>query len=142
MTKINPKARTMSSVRKWGKYYLEQADIIAKETDVEPLKKLNDELWDFMHDVKHRRMPDSRLSSGTRRELEELYAQLLQLLQGLVNRITELRQNQEIVRRLEEVALPEAEMGIETRDFSAWNMWPLHHSKRLWSKLARASVPQ
>ena len=136
------KSKSLLAVRELGKHYLAQASIMVKETDIELLKQFRDQLWEFTHSLRSKRLMDKRLSADTRGELQELHHELCQQELVLAKRIAELQESQAIMKRLEQTALPESVEGIETRDFSTWNMWPLRYSKKLRSKLATARLPQ
>lgn len=136
------KIKDLSTTRWWIKYYLGQQEKLAQEQDIDLLNVFTDELWDFLHGLKSKRLADKRLSSATKTELAEFYRQLRRLAQILALRATELRGNQEIMKRLDSMALPEPTEGTEVRDLSMWNIWPLRYSERLRVKLTTARLPQ
>jgi hypothetical protein len=140
--KTDPKVKNLGAIRRWSKHYLGQEEKLVQEGDVDLLKRLADELWDFLDGLKNKRLTDKRLSAATRDELAGLHDQLRRLAQFLATRVTELRRNQEIMRRLESIALPEPAEGVETRDLSTWNMWPFRYCERLRAKLTGARLPQ
>lgn len=140
--KPNPKIRNLKSIRRWSEHYLGQEEQLMQESNVDLLKKLADELWDFFYGLNNKRLSDRRLSVATRDELAGLCDQIRHLAQFLAMRITELERNKEIIRKLESIALPEPAEGIEARDTSTWKMWPFRYSRRLRAKLAGARLPQ
>lgn len=141
--KTDPKIRNLAAIRSWGKYYLiQKKKLLLVDFRVERIREFTDELWEFLYGLRNKRLTDRRLSAATRDELDGLYDELHQLAQSLAIRVAELQRNQEIMKRLESIALPEPTEGIETRDLSTWNLWPFGYSERLRTKLATARLPE
>ena len=140
--KPNPHARNLNAVNEWGKYYLEHADEALNVNDVDFVKKLRDDLWEFTREVEERWLTNDRITPHNRATLQRMVEDLRQSELLLARRIVEIHLSQTIMSRMESVALPEPTKGVEARDFSSWNRWPFRYSAKLRSKLAHAKLPE
>lgn len=142
--KKSEKTQTLENVEKWGKIYIEQADIVLGIDDIEALEQYRVQLGDFIDDVKNRWMGKQqlrRLKHDKQEWLRSLFRKLADLEMEIASHIVVVRRDEELLIEMDRLAFPESVEGIGSRDLSCWNKSPLFFPDRLLNKLASAAVP-
>ena len=142
--KISGKTQSYRLVKKWGEHYREKSESVLQASDANAVRDFRQELSAFVASVERRWLGKRKhsLKAEKREWLEGLCRDLRQLELRLANRMLGIEKDRSVLRRMEEVALPESTGDVTERPYSLWSAWAIRISDRTRAKLASARLPQ
>lgn len=139
---ILEKIKTLESSVFSARDYVEESKTKLSSNNFDDIKLFRDELWEFIRLVRETWLLTESEHKQDMEELQAVYNTLRQNEIMLAKRMVEIQKDHAILKKIDDIALPEDVQGVASRDFSKWAVWPLRYSPRLRTKLSTAKLPQ
>lgn len=144
--KLSEKLKDISTIQYWIKVYIEKANTLIEQLsinfddiNINNALKLREEMKDFINAFQ---VIKKTLSGDDEREIHNLFNELKQLELDLSKQIVDTQRSQDILARMESVAIPEPSNEVEPRNYSKWGAWPLGFSEKSRSKMSSVRLPE
>jgi hypothetical protein len=138
------KIQDLESVERWGEYYLEHAETVFQQGNLQELEDFRGELMDFVSGLRDKWMKDKELKL-LKPQQQQWFQKLLRKLSGLeilvASHIVVAQRDQELLREMDNLAFPEDVEIDQSRDFSGWSRSSLSFPDSFVEALATAKVP-
>lgn len=138
------KLRDLSSVKRWGNRYLEDAETVLQQGELKELEEFKKELAEFVNGLRGMWLQKSRfekLKSEQQQLLEKLARQLLDLEIQIASQVIVAHRDLELLQEMDRLAFPQEIEISAKRDFSGWGKSPLYFPDNFMEDLVSARIP-